>query len=77
MTVFQGEPVRPHSLRLDRQRAGTFAKVKDVIRLGFEVRVNLQLSDGAELWVQLTHDEAIELSPLVGEQLRVSKRSDS
>ena len=77
MTVFQGEPVRPHSLRLDRQRAGTFAKVKDVIRLGFEVRVNLRLSDEPELWVQMTHDEALELSPLVGEQLRVSKRSDS
>ncbi len=77
ITVFQGEPVRPHSLRLDRLAGATNAQVKDVIRLGFEVRVNLQLADGAELWVQLTHDEALALSPLIGEQLKVSKRSDS
>jgi sulfate transport system ATP-binding protein len=62
-----GELVRPHDLRVTAEpREGALeAMVDRVVHLGFEVRAELQLTDGAPLAVQLTRDDAValELAP--------------
>ena len=62
-----GRLVRPHDLIvLDRPEDGAGeAMVQRVVHLGFEVRAELQLADGAPLAVQLTRDDAValELAP--------------
>jgi sulfate transport system ATP-binding protein len=62
-----GELVRPHDLRVTAEpREGSLeAMVDRVVHLGFEVRAELQLTDGAPLAVQLTRDDAValELAP--------------
>ena len=59
--------VRPHDLRVTAEpRDGALeAMVDRVVHLGFEVRAELQLADGAPLAVQLTRDDAValELAP--------------
>src|SRR5512133_2047973 len=59
--------VRPHDLRVTAEpRDGALeAMVDRVVHLGFEVRAELQLVDGAPLPVQLTRDDAValELAP--------------
>jgi sulfate transport system ATP-binding protein len=59
--------VRPHDLRVTAEpRDGALeAMVDRVVHLGFEVRAELQLTDGAPLPVQLTRDDAValELAP--------------
>jgi sulfate transport system ATP-binding protein len=62
-----GDLVRPHDISLAGEPDGVAleAMVERVTRLGFEVRVDLSLGDGAPLWVQVTRDEAdaLELAP--------------
>ncbi len=55
--------MRPHDLRVSSEpRDGALeAMVRRVVHLGFEVRAELALSDGALLAVQLTRDEAAAL----------------
>ena len=79
--------VRPHDLRVTAEpRDGALeAMVDRVVHLGFEVRAELELADGAPLAVQLTRDEAValELAPgdivwvghTVGAGRRRSRRS--
>jgi sulfate transport system ATP-binding protein len=59
--------VRPHDLRVTAEpREGALeAMVDRVVHLGFEVRTELVLADGAPLSVQLTRDDAValELAP--------------
>jgi sulfate transport system ATP-binding protein len=59
--------VRPHDLRVTTEpRDGALeAMVDRIVHLGFEVRAELQLSDGAPLAAQLTRDDAValELAP--------------
>ena len=59
--------VRPHDLRVTAEpRDGALeAMVDRVVHLGFEVRAELELADGAPLAVQLTRDDAValELAP--------------
>ena len=61
------ELVRPHDLRVTAEpRDGALeAMVDRIVHLGFEVRAELQLADGAPLAVQLTRDDAValELAP--------------
>jgi sulfate transport system ATP-binding protein len=63
----EGDLVRPHDLRLSSApRDGALeAIVQRVVHLGFEVRAELALADGASLPVQLTREEAasLELAP--------------
>jgi sulfate transport system ATP-binding protein len=51
--------VRPHDMRiyLDPDDGATEALVKRIAALGFEVRVELLLADGSEVWAQLTRAE--------------------
>jgi sulfate transport system ATP-binding protein len=59
--------VRPHDLELSAEANGstTAGTVERVVHLGFEVRVELVLEDGRDVWAQVTRDEAerLELAP--------------
>jgi sulfate transport system ATP-binding protein len=61
--------VRPHDLRLtaDPREGALEAMVDRVVYLGFEVRAELALADGAALAVQLTRDEAVALELTAGD----------
>src|ERR671936_287046 len=52
--------IRPHHLEILHVPApeADEAMVQRIVRLGFEVRVELLLADGQELWAQMTRDEA-------------------
>jgi sulfate/thiosulfate transport system ATP-binding protein len=60
VSSFGDELVRPHDIALTREPNGSAerATVARVVHLGFEVRADLALDDGRELWAQLTRDEA-------------------
>jgi sulfate transport system ATP-binding protein len=55
--------VRPHDMDVLATPADSTeeAIVERIVMLGFEVRVELALGDGEELWAQLTRAEAEEL----------------
>jgi sulfate transport system ATP-binding protein len=55
--------VRPHDLEILQQPNGATeqAKVDRIVGLGFEVRVELALPEGKEIWAQLTREEAEQL----------------
>ena len=59
--------VRPHDLELSSEPNGhtTPGSIERVVHLGFEVRVELLLEDGRDVWAQVTRDEAerLELAP--------------
>ena len=76
-TTLDGITYRPHeiSLGLSGDR-GTPVRVTDVVRLGFEVRVVVEDATGESSWVQLTHDEARQLDPQVGDTAVVRPRSE-
>jgi sulfate/thiosulfate transport system ATP-binding protein len=63
------ELVRPHDLRVTAEpRDGALeAMVERVIYLGFEVRLEVALADGAPLAVQLARDEALSLEITPGD----------
>jgi sulfate transport system ATP-binding protein len=59
--------VRPHDIEIALAPNGTTreATVQRVVHLGFEVRVELALRDGQEIWVQVSRDEdeRLDLEP--------------
>lgn len=57
------EFIRPHDIAvtLEPTPGATEAQIDHVSHLGFEVKVELTLETGRELWVQLTRDEADSL----------------
>jgi len=59
--------VRPHDIEITHEPNGPAqeAQVERIVRLGFEVRVDLARDDGERLHVQLTRNEAavLELAP--------------
>jgi sulfate transport system ATP-binding protein len=64
--------VRPHDIQiLPDSVGGTEALVERVAHLGFEVRVELKLQDGRELWAQVTREEARQLELEEGQILSV------
>jgi sulfate transport system ATP-binding protein len=73
VTHLQDAVVRPHDLEVtvDPVPGSTQAMVERVIHLGFEVRVELTSSDGADLWAQLTRGEAEQLEVVEGQILHV------
>jgi sulfate/thiosulfate transport system ATP-binding protein len=70
---FGEELVRPHDIDVRREPNGSAerATVERVVHLGFEVRADLALDDGREVWVQMTRDEAMELDLEQGVQVFV------
>ena len=63
--------VRPHDIQIlpEPDATSTEALVRRVVHLGFEVRVELTLPDGREIWAQLTREEAEELELAEGQIL--------
>lgn len=61
--------VRPHDIAIatDELDGGLEAMVKRVIHLGFEVRVELMLTDGAQVSAQLTRQTVDELELAQGD----------
>jgi sulfate/thiosulfate transport system ATP-binding protein len=55
--------LRPHDIQILPQDddSGTEALTERVVYLGFEVRVELKLSDGRQIWAQMTRERASEL----------------
>jgi sulfate transport system ATP-binding protein len=65
--------LRPHDIQLlaESDGSGTEALVERVVHLGFEVRVELKLGDGRELWAQVTREQAQLLELHEGQILAV------
>jgi sulfate transport system ATP-binding protein len=63
VTKIDGQLVRPHDLQVLNAPAPSAdeAVVERIVRLGFEVRLELALGDGEPVSVQLTRAEADEL----------------
>jgi len=72
-TELQGVQVRPHDLVIHRdpELGGHRATVERLTHLGFEVRVDLRLFDGAPIWVQLSRGTAAELGLSRGDEVWV------
>ncbi len=77
VSEFGEELVRPHDFEVRREPNGSAARatVERVVHLGFEVRADLALDDGREVWVQMTRDEAETLSLEQGAQVFVGPKS--
>ena len=65
--------VRPHDIQILSEADGTTteALVQRVVHLGFEVRVELTLPDGRDIWAQVTRETAQELELQDGQILSV------
>jgi sulfate transport system ATP-binding protein len=65
--------VRPHDIQIlpESDGTGTEALIERVVHLGFEVRVELKLHDGREIWAQVTREEAQQLELSEGQILSV------
>jgi sulfate transport system ATP-binding protein len=77
VTSFGDALVRPHDIAIRKEPAETWVRavVEKVTYLGFEVRVQLALHDGREVWSQLTRAELEELN--IGEGSVVYTRPDA
>jgi sulfate/thiosulfate transport system ATP-binding protein len=51
--------VRPHDIEIvgDKEDSTEEAMVQRIVALGFEIRVELVLADGTEVWAQITRNE--------------------
>ena len=67
-----GSFVRPHDVEFVDD--GDEARVERIVHLGFEVRVELRLQNGEELWAQVTREEAERLELVEGARVRVRPR---
>ncbi len=65
--------LRPHDIQLleDRSDGGAEALVRRIVHLGFEVRVDLTLQDGTEVWAQVTKDLAEQMELREGQIVAV------
>jgi sulfate/thiosulfate transport system ATP-binding protein len=69
--------LRPHDIQIlggagpDSTGEGSEALIERVVHLGFEVRVELKLDDGREIWAQVTREQAEELELREGQILFV------
>jgi sulfate transport system ATP-binding protein len=70
-----GELLRPHDIQIlpgEDLAPGTLeALVRRVVHLGFEVRVELTLPDGRDIWAQVTRESAQQLELEEGQILTV------
>ena len=65
--------VRPHDveIRLEPNGATREAIVKRVLHLGFEVRVELVLLDGRQLWAQVSRTDSERLDLEAGQAIHI------
>ncbi|HET9323988.1 MAG TPA: TOBE-like domain-containing protein [Gaiellaceae bacterium] len=74
---FGEDLVRPHDIDVRREANGSAerATVERIVHLGFEVRADLALDDGREVWVQMTKSEAEKLALEQGSRVFVATKS--
>jgi sulfate transport system ATP-binding protein len=79
VTTLDGQLMRPHDVQvLIEPDSGTEeAVVERIVRLGFEVRVDLSLADGQQVSAQLSRIEAEELELRPGDIVHLRGASDS
>jgi sulfate transport system ATP-binding protein len=80
VTRLGGTYVRPHNVEVHRDATRTGAHAATVVRvtsLGFEVRIELSLEDGAGTWVQLDRASAKAVDVKVGDQVFLSPGPDT
>jgi sulfate transport system ATP-binding protein len=65
--------LRPHDIQIlaEADGSGIEALIQRVVHLGFEVRVELTLPDGREIWAQVTRESAEQLELKEGQILAV------
>jgi sulfate transport system ATP-binding protein len=65
--------LRPHDIQIlaEADGSGVEALVQRVVHLGFEVRVELTLPDGRDIWAQVTRETAEQLELKEGQILPV------
>jgi sulfate/thiosulfate transport system ATP-binding protein len=65
--------LRPHDIQIlaEADGSGVEALVRRVVHLGFEVRVELTLPDGRDIWAQVTRETAEQLELAEGQILAV------
>jgi len=65
--------LRPHDIQIlaESDGDGTEALIQRVVHLGFEVRVELTLPDGRDVWAQVTRETAEQLELKEGQILAV------
>jgi len=70
--------VRPHDIEITHDPNGPAreAQVERIVRLGFEVRVDVVRDDGERLYVQLTRNEAEELELAPGNIVHLRTRRE-
>ena len=74
-----GQLVRPHDLELSLEPNGDGGEegvVRRVVHLGFEVRVEVELTNGSDCWAQVTRDEVDELELEPGSRVYVRPRRE-
>jgi sulfate transport system ATP-binding protein len=78
VTELDGRLVRPHDIELTTtaEPGSTEAKIERVVRLGFEVRVEMQLGEGTA-WAQVTRGLAERLQLAPGEVVHVRPSPDA
>ena len=76
VSEFGEQLVRPHDFEVRREPNGSAARatVERIVHLGFEVRADLALEDGREVWVQMTRGEAAALELERGSHVFVGPR---
>lgn len=74
VTTLDGRLIRPHDLEIfDTPRPGTQpARIARITRLGFEVRVDLDVV-GGEVWAQVTRGTADQLGLAEGSVVHVGR----
>jgi sulfate transport system ATP-binding protein len=77
ITTLNGVACRPHDIELCASGEGVEGTVTDLIRLGFEVRVVVDIDRGSSSWIQLTHEQDQRLRPSVGERVSLRIREES
>ncbi len=70
-TTLNNVTYRPHDLTI---RLGGPGVVKDITRLGFEVRITVN-TNGVDSWAQLTHDEDLRFGVSVGDSVTLAPRA--
>ncbi|MGZ4241836.1 MAG: TOBE-like domain-containing protein [Actinomycetota bacterium] len=78
VTSLSGDLMRPHDLELRAAQGPdtTEATVVRVMRLGFEVRVEL-VSDGQDLWAQTTRETVDALELQAGSTVHIARATNA
>jgi sulfate/thiosulfate transport system ATP-binding protein len=73
-TTLEGVSVRPHDLELVNPSQGVAGVVTTVTSLGFEMRIEVRLDSGEQLWIQRSRAEHDAASLRAGDRVGVKRR---